>query len=542
MSKEVKNITKIQTHQEKEQRYAREYSRARERDGENLSETTRDRLSELQQTLGLEDGEIASIEVEISASFRDYQEKLQQYEQALVEATNKEFPLTKETSDRLQRFQKFLKLSDKDIIPLEARIIAQKQQRYLVEIDTDNKESFNVARSQVERDLGPEDSFEMETNSVTTRETLSKPKGQVAFLSAWFGAAVVALGLLAGVSWWLIDKTNSQNNLSSIPLSEENGNIKTSVPSYTGQYGKDFLSVNNVPSGEFAYGGSVAWMEMYKVIDPAIEAARPEFKLRYTLPENGIPSSSAGLRMLLDDRIAFAHSSRPLHADEYQKALKLGYTLSEITVALEPIAIVVNPNLNISGLTLSQLKDIYTGKITNWNQVGGPNLKIIPYSFNAKDSGIAEFFERDVMESLPFANNVVFVQTTTNALREVAANPGAIYYASAPEVVGQCSIKLVAIGNNSDRLISPYSEPLVPASQCPERRNKINMAAMETGQYPILQPLFVAVKYDGKVNQQAGEAYANFMLSDRGQKIIRQAGFIPIRCLSKFIDKLDACH
>ena len=65
---------------------------------------------------------------------------------------------------------------------------------------------------------------------------------------------------------------------------------------------------------------------------------------------------------------------------------------------------------------------------------------------------------------------------------------------------------------------------------------------MQTGQYPILQPLFVAVKYDGRLNERAGEAYAHLLLTDQGQELIRQAGYIPIRCLSHYADRLTTCH
>ncbi len=381
------------------------------------------------------------------------------------------------------------------------------------------------------------------------------PERQVALTSVLVSALLVALGLVGGGVWLLTNrpssepssfpvtdlKTSSASEIASEIASEVASNIATSIPSHTRNYISDFSSVENVPSGEFAYGSSAAWASTHRDLNSVLQATRPEFQLRYTPPTNGIPSSSASIRMLLDNQVAFAHSSRPLHSDEYQKALQKGYSLSEITVALEGIVIVVHPDLNIPGLTLAQLKDIYTGKITNWNQVGGPNLAITPYSLSAKESGIAEFFDHFVMQDLPFAENVTFVPTTTSAVGQVAENLGGIYYAPAPDVIGQCTIKPLPIGNHSDKLIPPYQEPLVPPSDCPGRRNQLNMTAMQTGQYPILQPLFVAVKHDSQVNEQAGGAYANLLLTDQGQELIRQAGFIAIRCLSHYVDTLATC-
>ena len=364
------------------------------------------------------------------------------------------------------------------------------------------------------------------------------PERQVALTSFLVSALLVALGLVGGGVWLLTNRPD----LKTSSISEIASNIVTSIPSHTRKYISDFSSVENVPSGEFAYGSSAAWASIHRALNSVLEATRPEFKLRYTPPASGIPSSSTGIRMLLDNQVSFAHSSRPLQSDEYQKALQKGYNLSEITVALEGIAIVVHPDLNIPGLTLAQLKDIYTGKITNWNQVGGLNLAITPYSLPAKDSGIAEFFDHFVMQDLPFAENVTFVPTTTSAVRQVANNFGGIYYGSALEVISQCIIKPLPIGHHSDELIPPYQEPLVLPSECPGRRNQMNLTAMHTGEYPLLQPLFIAVKYDSQLNEQAGDAYAHLLLTDQGQELMRQAGLIPIRCLSHYVDRLTTCH
>jgi phosphate transport system substrate-binding protein len=233
--------------------------------------------------------------------------------------------------------------------------------------------------------------------------------------------------------------------------------------------------------------------------------------------------------MLLNNQLAFSQSSRSIEPKENQEASQRGFSLKEIPVAIDGIAIAVNPSLNIPGLTIAQLKEIYTGKIMNWNQVGGPNLPITPYSRRKEEGGTIEFFVENVLEKENFNSNVEFIPTTTQALQKVAANPGGIYFASAPEVVPQCGVKTLPLGRKSDELIPPYKEPFVPISQCPNQRNQLNAEAFRSGQYPITRRLFVIVKQNGRVDQQAGDAYANLLLTNQGQNLISKVGFVPIR-------------
>ena len=287
--------------------------------------------------------------------------------------------------------------------------------------------------------------------------------------------------------------------------------------------------VLSFPSGEFSYGGSTAWAPIRRDIDSVLQSSFPKFQLRYTTSERGISGSSEGIHMLINNQLAFAQSTRPVHAEEHQAALKQGFYLSEIKVGFEAIAIAVHPELEISGLTLAQLKEIYTGQITNWNQVGGPDLEIVPYSLSATNNGTAEFFEKHIMGNLPFGKNVKFISTTTLALRQLAKHRGGLYYASAPEIIGQCTVKPLPLGLQADQMVAPYTEPLVPANQCPERRNQTNLAAIQKGNYPLIQPLFVVVKHNGKASEKAGTTYARWLLTEEGQELLRKAGFIHIR-------------
>ena len=347
-------------------------------------------------------------------------------------------------------------------------------------------------------------------------------------------ALLITAGLITGGFWWFTrrsgvdlggltgsqpDKPNlgSDDTNSTPPSSSETPNVE------------NFASLQNVPTGLFNYGGSTSWAPIRLLIDPAIQAARPAFRLRYVEPTSGSPSSGSGIRMLIDGRLAFAHSSRPLLDQEYNQAQQRGFNLKQIPIAIDGLAIAVNPKLDIPGLTIDQLKSIYTGKTTNWKQMGGPDIAIKPYSRPATDGGTVELFVQDILGGQSFGSNVEFVSTTTQALRKLAGSLGGIYYASAPEVVPQCTIKPLPLGRQPGELIPPYQEPFVPLSQCPGLRNQLNIEAFQAGQYPITRNLFVVVKQNGQMDEQAGEAYANFLLTGQGQEVISKAGFVRIR-------------
>ncbi len=328
----------------------------------------------------------------------------------------------------------------------------------------------------------------------------------------------ITLGLVGGVFWLLGNSSGVINSFTN------NSSDKT-----PGANGDTFAQVSNIPSGLFSYGGSTTLAPIRKEVDPEIQKTWTKFQLRYTNPITDAPGSGTGIKMLLNNQLVFSQSSRSIKDEEYQKAQQRGFKLKEIPVAIDGIAIAVNPNLNIPGLTLDQLKDIYTSKVTNWQQVGGPNLPITPYSRRLEDGGTIEFFDENVLRKEKFGSNVQFISTTTEALREVGKNSGSIYYASAPEIVGQCGVKPLPLGRKSDQFVPPYKEPFIPLQNCPQQRNQVNAAAFQKGDYPITRQLFVIVKQNEQSDQQAGEAYANLLLTSQGQELITKAGFVRLR-------------
>jgi phosphate transport system substrate-binding protein len=336
---------------------------------------------------------------------------------------------------------------------------------------------------------------------------------------------LITVGLIAGGFWWFTRK--SDFNLEK--FTDSQGNNSDSSNSQQQPQGRNFASVQNVPTGTFRYGGSTSWAPIRLTVDPAIQTARSEFRLTYVEPSSGTPGSGTGINSLIDGQIAFAQSSRPILDEELTRAKQRGFDLKQIPVAIDGLAVAVNPNINIPGLTVDQLKSIYTGKTTNWSQLGGPNIPIKAYSRRITDGGTVELFVQDILGGQDFDSNVEFVSTTTQGLQKVANSPGGIYYASAPEVVPQCSIRALPLGKKQGQYITPYQEPFVLPSQCPGKRNKLNIEAFQSGKYPITRTLFVVVKQNGQIEQQAGSAYANLLVTQQGQELIAQSGFVKIR-------------
>ncbi len=345
---------------------------------------------------------------------------------------------------------------------------------------------------------------------------------------ALIGAFLITVGLIGGGIWLI----SQRGEISGNPLSRNNeagGQSQSSGSQANGRAAiAGFTQVQAVPTGRYNYGGSTSFAPIRLAVDAAIQAARPEFQLRYVNPVGSSASSGSGIRMLLNRQLDFAQSSRPLATGDRQKAEALGVQLQEAPVAIDGIAVAVNPSLTIPGLTVDQLKAIYLGQIRNWQAVGGPNLPITPLSRKMGSGGTVDFFQEAVLAGSSLGSNVELVSTTTQALQRLGSTPGAIYYASAPEVVPQCTVRPVAIGRSQNNLVAPYEEPFVPGDRCPGQRNQLNATAMQSGTYPLTRNLYVIWKEDNGRSQQAGSAYVQFLQTQQARDLLLQAGFVPL--------------
>ncbi|PSB41526.1 hypothetical protein C7B80_30365 [Cyanosarcina cf. burmensis CCALA 770] len=292
---------------------------------------------------------------------------------------------------------------------------------------------------------------------------------------------------------------------------------------------KALAAVPNVPSGTFRYGGSTTFAPLRSPTTVAtIAQAQPQFELLYTDPYQNRHGSTVGIQMLLTGKLSFAQSSRPIRAAELRQAQQLGFTLEQIPVAIDGVALYANPQVAVTGLTLSQVKDIFTGKIVNWKQLGGSDLPIVPISRDPQVSGTANFLQEKVLAEENFGSNVRLVNTTTDAIRTVAKTPGGISYATASEAVRQQSIDPISLATISPLPLAASNGGFVFPFDL-QRKNVANTTAFANGTYPLTRRLYIIVKRDGSVDERAGIAYTNLLFSEEGQQLVEQAGFAPLR-------------
>jgi phosphate transport system substrate-binding protein len=274
--------------------------------------------------------------------------------------------------------------------------------------------------------------------------------------------------------------------------------------------------VPDVPAGLFNYGGATCFAALTKYgMNEAIAKAHAEYQLRYTEPLNSKPGCSTGIEMLLNSELSFAQNGRPLQESEYAKAKSRNFTLQQIPVAIDGIVFFVNPRLPISGLSINQLKNIFQGKITNWQQIGGPNLPIVAIS---QDPTVHITINSLLKNGEQLGDQVRIVRDYTTAIRQVAATPGSISYSSAAIARGQKSIRGLGLTlGDSRKYVLPFT-----------KNGQVNLEALRNGSYPLIRRLFVVVRQDGTMEEQAGIAYANLLLTAEGQQIIEKAGFVPL--------------
>jgi phosphate transport system substrate-binding protein len=287
------------------------------------------------------------------------------------------------------------------------------------------------------------------------------------------------------------------------------------------QLTNSLTEVTDVPQGIFFYGGAMgsAGIRSREIL-AQITKAQPQFHIAYADPLVLPPDSGAGIKMIIDGTISFAESFRPLKQSEYDLAHSRGFKLKQVPIATSAIAFYVNPNLNIPGLSLQQVEQIYSGQLTNWKQLGGPDLPIVPISQQPDAQASTSF----LLQSLPgsekkFGSNVKIVRDTTNGVRKVGQTPGAIGYGAQPLVVNQSTIRPIGLSKSNS---SDYISPVTPSQE-------INKQVILDGSYPLIRRIFVIVREDGAIDQLAGKAYVNLLLSQEGQALIDKAGYLPIR-------------
>ena len=222
--------------------------------------------------------------------------------------------------------------------------------------------------------------------------------------------------------------------------------------------------------------------------------------------------SGTGLAALINGTCDLAVSSRQIKGQERTLAEKKGVIPTEYKVALDGLAVVVNPANPVAQLTLDQLADIFTGRISNWKELGGEDLKIVVLSREV-NSGTHVYFKEHVLQkndsksTEEFSHDALMMSSSQAIADEVKNNRSAIgYYGMG--YVGK-DHKAVAVAKAAGSLyVSPSVEHVI------------------TGDYPISRPLFVYVNGQGS---QEAKGFLDFILSPEGQAVVTQADFVPIQ-------------
>ena len=222
--------------------------------------------------------------------------------------------------------------------------------------------------------------------------------------------------------------------------------------------------------------------------------------------------SGTGIAALINKTTDIAESSRAIKQAEIEQAKKNGVEPKQYDVARDGIVVVVHPSNPISSLTIDQLADIFSGKVTDWKDVNGTPGGIVVLS-RELNSGTYVYFKERVLNKGDEKGPVEYTQkalmlTSSQAIAdEVAQNPLAIGYYG----MGYVSSKQKALGVSA----SSDSEPVQPT--------KDNVLS---GKYPISRLLYIYT--NGEPNGVVKD-FISFTLSGEGQKVVEASGFVPLK-------------
>lgn len=216
--------------------------------------------------------------------------------------------------------------------------------------------------------------------------------------------------------------------------------------------------------------------------------------------------SGVGITALLDGTTEMAMASRDLKTEETLKFKEAKIEIEKVIVAYDALSVIVHPDNKVGQLTREQIEKIFTGEIKNWKEVGGDDLVIVAYS-RESSSGTYEFFKEEVLDDKNYASDILSMPATGAIVQSVSQTKGAIGYiglAYQNETVKQLSVSY----DQGKTFVAP------------------SIATAKDKSYPIARPLFYMYN---KTNADKVKAFVDYTLSEEGQKIVAEIGYITIK-------------
>jgi len=274
----------------------------------------------------------------------------------------------------------------------------------------------------------------------------------------------------------------------------------------------------NAPQGFIQTKGS-------DTIVNAMQEVSEEFMKRYPHVFVAVTGggSGVGIASLINKTTEIATSSREMKAKEIEMAEKRGVHPHEIVVAYDGIAVIVHHANPIDRLSIDELHDIFTGKITNWKSLGGSDLPIVTLSREVS-SGTHMYFKEVVVQlnkkgsTEEFSKETLLLTSSQAIVEEVANNVGAIGYLGMGYLSDRTKALLVGKSASVGAEQAVHDSPLLRFFP-PTVENVINKT------YPLSRPLYL---YTDGQPQGIVKLFVDYALGPVGQTRFRATGFVPV--------------
>jgi len=222
--------------------------------------------------------------------------------------------------------------------------------------------------------------------------------------------------------------------------------------------------------------------------------------------------SGTGISAMVNNTCDIAEVSREMKESEIILVESKGFTPKKIIVALDGLAVVVNPANKISELTIDQLADVFTGKIKNWKELDGRDAKIVLLSREV-NSGTHVYFKEHVLRH-------------GNAEGKEEFAPEALLLSSSQAIADEVSQNLDAIGYYGMGYITTKEKALKIAKEKNAPAISPTMDNVISGAYPISRPLLMYSKGEPK---GLVKSFIDYVLSPAGQEIVKKLDFVPVQ-------------